>query len=99
MAELSDVANIAVASISSGSIRIPRIAMAIPEELLPYWHEDIETFEAGKKGRGVRAKMDISEGQVVIIEHAIAFGDTCTIGDKDMLISFGEKNIGLDSQI
>eukprot|EP00985_Skeletonema_marinoi_P027061 scaffold21606_cov51-Skeletonema_marinoi.AAC.1 len=35
---------------------------------LPRWIGNIETFDAGSKGRGVRATTDLKAGELVLIE-------------------------------
>lgn len=79
----------------SGSIRDPMMTMeASNNDLLPYWHNDIEIFDAGEKGRGVRAKVDIDEGQVVIIEHPVASVETSsTQKNPSFSQTFDEKEI------
>jgi len=39
---------------------------------LPRWIGNIETFDAGSKGRGVRAAKDLEAGELVLLEHPLA---------------------------
>jgi tetratricopeptide (TPR) repeat protein len=39
---------------------------------VPRWIGNIETFDAGSKGRGVRATHDLKEGEIVLLEHPLA---------------------------
>jgi len=81
------------------SMRTGRIRVEIPNvEHLPFWFQDVETFQSEGKGRGVRAKRDLIEGQVVIIEHPIAFAELNTKENLKKFECIGEKNISDDSQ-
>lgn len=60
---------------------------------MSFFHIGTETFDAGTKGRGVRAKIDIEKGQTVIIEHPIAVGESNSEESKRMLWSIGEEKI------
>jgi len=42
-----------------------------PPSFLPRWTADIEVYDAGSKGRGLRARSDIKAGFIVLIESPI----------------------------
>jgi tetratricopeptide (TPR) repeat protein len=43
---------------------------------LPRWVGDIESFDAGAKGRGIRATRDLKKGQTLMIEPPLAMSET-----------------------
>jgi hypothetical protein len=43
---------------------------------LPRWVGDIESFDAGAKGRGIRATRDLKKGQTLMIEPSLAMSET-----------------------
>jgi tetratricopeptide (TPR) repeat protein len=49
---------------------------------LPRWVGDIESFNAGAKGRGVRATNDLKNGQTLLIEPPLAMSETDSRGKK-----------------
>lgn len=45
--------------------------LGIPK-YIPRWIGNIETFDAGSRGRGVRATQDLKAGEIVLLEHPLA---------------------------
>jgi len=76
LVEIIDAVNVSSNAITSNEIRSPHVAAEIPRDMLPNWYEDVETFTTENKGRGVRAKINLVKGQVVLIEHAIAAAES-----------------------
>ncbi|KAL7466782.1 hypothetical protein ACHAXS_007064 [Conticribra weissflogii] len=72
---------------------LENISALCGRKLLPRWVGAIEAFDAGPKGRGVRSKMDLTEGSVVLIEPPVALSETDGLEGKrkDVLFSL-EKN-------
>ncbi|KAL7546287.1 hypothetical protein ACHAWF_009619 [Thalassiosira exigua] len=65
----------------------------------PSWRGNIETFDAGSKGRGVRATADLAAGEILLIEHALAAAETEGLdGDKDIVITMGKSKVKDTSQ-
>eukprot|EP00956_Cyclotella_meneghiniana_P042069 scaffold248346_cov46-Cyclotella_meneghiniana.AAC.1 len=66
---------------------------------LSQWVGCIETYDAGSKGRGVRAKNDIQAGQVVLIESPIASAHSAGFGkDDNFIINTGSAKVNDSSQ-
>ncbi len=61
------------------------LPVIIPHKHLPTWKGPIEAFNAGSKGRGVRASVDIKEGQLLLIEPPLAMSETD--GTKECLFT------------
>jgi hypothetical protein len=62
------------------------LPVIIPHKHLPTWIGPIESFHAGaNKGRGIRAIVDIKEGQLLLIEPPLAMSETD--GKKEILFT------------
>jgi hypothetical protein len=96
LAELLDVSNRMSIALDSNELQNPLFVASVPSRLLPYKYQSIETFDAGRKGRGVRAKIDIARGTVVIIEHPVATAESNLDIDKRVVTSVGTKRVTTD---
>jgi hypothetical protein len=93
LAELLDVSNRMSIALDSNELLNPLFVASVPSRLLPYKYQSIETFDAGRKGRGVRAKIDIASGTVVIIEHPVATAESNPVTCKKIVTSVGTKTV------
>eukprot|EP00979_Chaetoceros_neogracilis_P006078 scaffold1211_cov227-Chaetoceros_neogracile.AAC.6 len=86
------------------SFIIQRILLAVESNYmpayLPVWiRGGIETFDTGKKGRGVRTIIKINAGHAVIIEPPIASADTSEGDDKIFVMDKMERRHASDDYL
>jgi tetratricopeptide (TPR) repeat protein len=62
---------------------------------LPSWIGNIETFDAGSKGRGVRATKDLGEGELVLLESPLASASVDSFEEKKETL-FTINKLGLE---
>ena len=76
------------------------LAVLNQQKHLPRFVGAIETFNACSKGRGVRAKEDVKQGQVLLIEPPLASSAVDFKTDKrnDMLVSIDKSDVKDPSQ-
>jgi len=67
------------------------------QKYTPRWIGNIETYDAGKKGRGVRAKQDVKAGQILLIEPPLALAEVDG-KQNDMLMSMDKCDVKDPSQ-
>ena len=71
----------------------------IGSKYLSQWVGCIETYNAGSRGRGVKATSDIQAGQVVLIESPIASAHSAGFGkDDNFIINTGAAKVNDSSQ-
>lgn len=71
----------------------------IGSKYLSQWVGCIETYNAGSRGRGVKATSDIQAGQVVLIESPIASAHSAGFGkDDNFIINTGAAKFNDSSQ-
>mmetsp|Transcript_11305 Transcript_11305/g.24868 ORF Transcript_11305/g.24868 Transcript_11305/m.24868 type:complete len:772 (-) Transcript_11305:116-2431(-) len=74
--------------------------LVLTQKHLPRWVGKIETFDAGSKGRGVRAKEDLIAGQVLLVEPPLVVAESSGMMGKrkDTLISIDKCDVKDPSQ-
>jgi hypothetical protein len=82
-------------SLKGNAFQSPVSAFSFPKEMASNWYCGIETFDAGAKGRGVRATVDLLHGQPVLIERPIA---ACEIRWDNYTMTTGQSSIEDSSQ-
>ena len=70
------------------------------QKYIPRWIGGIETFDAGIKGRGVKAKQDVKAGQILLIEPPLALAETEGLKGKrnDTVVSMDKSDVKDPSQ-